>query len=349
MRFALRLFASEAGPARFVAARLTGRLDCPHRPLHISTTLASHALFARAMPALFVLLWATGFIGAKLGMPYAPPLKFLLWRFVFVIAFMALLAWAVRAPWPRGAQLWHVAVAGLLLQGGYLGGVFVALDLGMPAGVSALIVGLQPMLTAAYVATTASSLGERVSPRQWAGFVLGFAGIALVVSGKFGRGGVAGADDALGVAGFGLGAFAAVVIALLSITAGALYQKRYCGALDLRTQSVVQFIAAGTVLLPLSLAFETRAVVWNGQFVFALGWLVLVLSLGAVSLLLLLLRRGAAMRVSSLMYLVPPVTALLAWLLFDETLTVAAMAGMVLAAAGVALVAGAPPNPRRTD
>ncbi len=296
------------------------------------------------MPGLFVLLWATGFIGAKLGLPHAPPFKFLLWRFVFVIALMTLLAWAVRAAWPRGVHIWHVAVAGLLLQAGYLGGVFVALDLGMPAGISALIVGLQPILTAVYVATTSSSLGERVSPRQWAGFVLGLAGIALVVSGKLGSGGVAGAD---GAGGFGWAAFAAVVIALLSITVGTLYQKRYCGALDLRTQSVVQFIAAGALLLPLSLMFETRPVVWSGQFVFALGWLVLVLSLGAVSLLLVLLGRGAATRVSSLMYLVPPVTALVAWLVFDERLTLAAVAGMVLAAAGVALVAGAPANPRR--
>ena len=296
------------------------------------------------MPCLFVLLWATGFIGAKLGLPHAPPFKFLLWRFVFVIALMTLLAWAVRAAWPRGVHIWHVAVAGLLLQAGYLGGVFVALDLGMPAGISALIVGLQPILTAVYVATTSSSLGERVSPRQWAGFVLGLAGIALVVSGKLGSGGVAGAD---GAGGFGWAAFAAVVIALLSITVGTLYQKRYCGALDLRTQSVVQFIAAGALLLPLSLMFETRPVVWSGQFVFALGWLVLVLSLGAVSLLLVLLGRGAATRVSSLMYLVPPVTALVAWLVFDERLTLAAVAGMVLAAAGVALVAGAPANPRR--
>ena len=301
------------------------------------------------MPGLFVLLWATGFIGAKLGMPHAPPLKFLLWRFVFVIALMTLLAWAVRAAWPRGVQLWHVVVAGLLLQGGYLGGVFVALDLGMPAGVSALIVGLQPILTAAYAATTASSLGERVSPRQWAGFALGFAGIALVVSGKLGAGGAGGVAAADGAGGFGWAAFAAVLVALLSITAGTLYQKRYCGALDLRTQSVVQFIAAGTVMLPLSLVFETRPVVWTGEFMFALGWLVLVLSLGAVSLLLVLIGRGAATRVSSLMYLVPPVTALVAWLLFDEALTVAAMAGMALAAAGVALVAGAPPATRRTD
>ena len=285
------------------------------------------------MPALFVLLWATGFIGAKLGLPYAPPLKFLLWRFLVVIVLMTLLAWAVRAHWPRGAQLWHVAVAGVLLQAGYLGGVFTSIHLGMPAGVSALIVGLQPILTAAFAATTTSSLRERVSARQWAGFVLGFGGVAMVVSNKLGNG------------VFGSAAFAAVVLALMSITAGTLYQKRFCGAQDLRTQSVVQFIAAGVVLLPLSLLLETGDMLWSKQLVFALLWLALVLSLGAITLLLLLIRRGAATQVSSLMYLVPPVTALIAWWLFDETLTALALAGMVVAAIGVALVVRAPARP----
>ena len=294
------------------------------------------------MPALFVLLWATGFIGAKLGLPHAPPLKFLLWRFAMVIVLMTLLAWAARAAWPRGRQLWHVAVAGVLLQAGYLGGVFVSIDLGMPAAAAALIVGLQPILTAAYVASTTSSLAERVSRHQWLGFALGFGGIALVVAGKAVPGGTDVAGGVAGLGGVGWDGVAAVVTALLAITVGTLYQKRYCGALDLRTQSVVQFIAAGMVLLPLSLVFETRAVVWTGAFLFALGWLVLVLSLGAVSLLLMLLRRGAATQVSSLMYLVPPLTALVAWLLFDETLTVTAMCGMVLAAGGVALVVRAP-------
>lgn len=282
------------------------------------------------MPMLFVLLWATGFIGAKLGLPYAPPLKFLLWRFAVVIVLMTAIALASRALWPRGVQLWHVAVAGLLLQAGYLAGVFISLDLGMPAGVSALVVGLQPILTAVFVASTRSSLRERIGPRQWAGFVLGFGGVGLVVSNKLGAG------------VFGWPAFVSVVIALLSITAGTLYQKRYCGQQDLRTQSVVQFLAAGTLLLPLALVFETRAIEWTGTFVFALLWVVLVLSLGAITLLLLLLRRGAATQVSSLMYLVPPVTALIAWVLFDEALTPLVWVGMALAVVGVALVVRAP-------
>ncbi len=274
------------------------------------------------MPVLFVLLWSTGFIGAKFGLPYAPPLKFLLWRFVFVILLMSAIVLATRAAWPRGMQWLHVAVAGILLQAGYLGGVFAAISLGMTAGLSALIVSLQPILTA----FAGPLVGERVNRRQWLGLVLGLGGVVMVVWNKLSLGVIA-ADS-----------LALTVLALVSITAGTLYQKRYCGAQDLRTQSVVQFVAAGLVLLPLSLAFESRPVVWSGEFIFAIGWLVVVLSLGAISLLLVLIRRGAATSVSSLMYLVPAVTAVMAWLMFGETLTVLAVAGMLVAVVGVALV-----------
>jgi len=278
--------------------------------------------WARAMPVLFVLLWSTGFIGAKFGLPYAPPLKFLLWRFAVVIVLMTGIALATRATWPRGMQVVHVALAGILLQAGYLGGVFAAIGLGMTAGLSALIVSLQPILTA----FGGPLVGERVRGRQWLGLALGLGGVVMVVWHKLALGIIA--PDAL----------ALTVLALLSITAGTLYQKRWCGAQDLRTQSVVQFVAAGLVLLPLSLAIESQPVIWSGEFIFALGWLVVVLSLGAISLLLLLIRRGAATSVSSLMYLVPAVTAVMAWLMFDETLTLLAVAGMAVAVLGVALV-----------
>ena len=271
---------------------------------------------------MFVLLWATGFVGAKLGLPYAPPLKFLLLRFAVVIVLMTALALATRATWPRGIRIAHVSTAGVLLQGGYLGGVFVAISLGMSAGLAALIVSTQPILTA-FVSRLG---GERLAPRQWAGLALGLIGVAMVVSNK------------IGIAGLGVAAVTAGVLALLSITAGTLYQKKHCGDEDLRTQSVVQFIAAGVVLLPLSMAFESRAIVWSGELIFAIAWLVIVLSFGATSLLLLLIRRGAATAVSSLMYLVPPVTALLAYLMFAEKLTLFAVAGMLVAVAGVALV-----------
>jgi drug/metabolite transporter (DMT)-like permease len=281
-----------------------------------------HSAFIKLTPAVFVGLWATGFIGAKYGLPDAPPLTFLLLRVGIVIALMTIIAVATRAPWPRGFQIVHVAVAGVLLQAGYLGGVFCAIDFGMSAGLAALIVGLQPVLTAGL----ASAMGEHVSARQWAGLALGFGGVALVVWNKAGG---AGADWA---------AYACAVTALVSITTGTIYQKRFCGAQDLRTQSVVQFVAAGAVFLPLALLIETRPVMWSLQLIFALGWLVIVLSLGATSLLLLLIRRGAATQVSSLMYLVPPVTALMAWILFGEVLAPLALGGTLLAVAGVALV-----------
>jgi len=278
----------------------------------------------QAMPGLFVLLWSTGFVGAKFGLPYAEPLTFLLLRLVLVVALMLPLALAMRAAWPGSLiQLGHVAVAGVLMQGGYLGGVFCSIHLGMSAGVIALIVGIQPILTAF---ASAPLFGERLHARQWSGLVLGFGGVLLVVLGRSTLSGITPATLALSL------------LALLSITVGTLYQKRYCGAVDLRAGSVIQFSAAGLVLLPLALAFETMQVRWTGEFVFALTWLVLVLSIGAISLLYILIRKGAATRVASLFYLVPPATALMAYVMFGETLSLTALAGMALAAIGVALV-----------
>jgi drug/metabolite transporter (DMT)-like permease len=281
-------------------------------------------LWLQAMPGLFVLLWSTGFVSAKFGLPYAEPLTFLLLRFALVVALMLPLALLMRAVWPDTlTQVGHVAVVGVLMQGGYLSGVFCAIHLGMSAGVSALIVGIQPILTAF---ASAPLFGERLQARQWSGLVLGFGGVLLVVLGRSALSGITPATLALSV------------LALLSITAGTLYQKRYCGAVDLRAGSVIQFCAAGLVLLPLALAFETMQVHWTGELVFALAWLVLVLSIGAISLLYILIRKGAATRVASFFYLVPPTTALMAYAIFGETLSLMAMAGMTLAAIGVALV-----------
>ena len=275
------------------------------------------------VPALFVVLWSTGFIGARLGLPHAGPLTFLALRYGLAAALLALAALATRAPWPsRPVEAGHCAVAGLLVHGVYLGGVFVGISLGVEAGVSALIVGLQPLLTAALAG---AFLGERVAPRQWAGLGFGLLGVALVLGGKLGRG----TGDALGAL--------ACVAALLGITAGTLYQKRFCTGMDLRTGGVVQFAAAGAATAPLALLFEGMRVDWTGEFAFALLWLVLALSLGAVSLLYVLIRRGAASRVASLFFLVPPCTALIAWPLFGETLGPAALIGMALTAAGVVM------------
>lgn len=282
-----------------------------------------HPLIA-LMPGVFVVLWSTGFIGAKLGTPYAPPFTFLLLRFVVVGATLLATALLLRAPWPRRDQLGRIALVGLLLHGAYLGGVFLAISLGVPAGLAALMVSLQPLTTALIAGPY---LGERIRPRQWLGLLLGLLGVALVVANKLGWHG-----------GSGEGVLAAAV-ALFGITAGTLYQKRHATGMNLVTGSCVQFAAAGAAMLPLVLIFEHREVAWTGSFIFALLWLSFVLSIGAMTLLHLLIRRGAAAKVASLFYLTPAVTAVLAWLIFGETLSAAAIAGMAVATAGVALVA----------
>ncbi len=276
------------------------------------------------MPGTFVFLWATGFLGAKYGLPYVQPATFLVWRFVFVVALMLPLALVLRAPWPASrAQALHIAVAGVLLHGGYLGGVFAAIHAGMSAGLAALIVGVQPILTAL---AAAPLLGERVSARQWVGLALGFGGVALVVAQRLSLGGVSGFS------------FAMAVVALVSITLGTVYQKRHCGAFDLRSGSVIQFVAAGLVLAPFAILVEREPVRWTLELAFAMAWLVCVLSIGAISLLAILIRQGAATKVASLFYLVPPVTATIAFFLFGERLGPLALAGFALAAIGVAIV-----------
>jgi len=279
-------------------------------------------MLARLAPFLFVLLWSTGFLGAKLGLPHAAPLAFLLVRYVAVLVLMTLIVLASRAPWPRDERQWrHIGISGLLLHAFYLGGVFVAISLGLPAGIAALVVGMQPLLTATVAGRL---LGEQVLPRQWAGLALGFVGVALVLSNKLGT-------------GFGGMALVPAVVALLSITAGTLYQKKFCPHFDWRSGAVAQFLPTAIVTAVVVIALDDFRIDWTGEFVFALGWLVLVLSIGAVSLLNWLIRHGSAVNVASLFYLTPPTTALLAWLLFGETLTGAALAGMALAVWGVYL------------
>jgi drug/metabolite transporter (DMT)-like permease len=281
-----------------------------------------HTAWIAAMPALFVFLWATGFIGGKLGLPHAEPFTFLAVRMAIVVALLVLLSWIMRAPWPTDIRLiGHIAVAGLLVHATYLGGVFSGIAAGLSTGLSALIVGFQPVLTAVIAIPL---LGERVTARQWAGLGLGLAGIVLIVWNK--------------VAGGNLGGLLPTIVALVGITAGTLYQKRYCASMDLRTGSVIQFAASFVVLGALAVLFETREIQWTPQFMFALGWLVFVLSLGAISLLLALIRRGVASKVASLFYLVPPVTAVLGYLIFGERLGAAELAGMAAAVVGVYLV-----------
>lgn len=276
-----------------------------------------------AAPALFVVLWASGFVGAKFGLPYIEPLTFLAIRMIAVVFLLAIVALLTRPLWPDITGIRHSVVAGLLVHGVYLGGVFVAIDRRLPAGLSALVVSLQPVLTS----TIANRfLGERVVARQWLGLALGIAGVYLVVADKT----VAGEASALG--------WAAALCALIGITIGTLYQKRFGGGIDWRSALVIQYASAGVFFATGSLLFETRAIHWTIELVAALAWLVLVLSLGAVWLLYFLIRRAAATRVTSLFYLTPPVTALMAWLLFGERLGALALIGMGICVVGVFLV-----------
>ena len=281
------------------------------------------------MPAVFVLIWSTGFVVAKYGLPFAPPLTFLSIR--YALSLLCFLVWIAlaRVSWPRGRQQWlHLAVSGILIHAGYLGGVWVAIKAGMGSGLASLMVGLQPVLTALWVSSMTSTDGgaEKVTQRQWLGLALGLGGLVLVVSRKFG--------STQEVTAYTL---AAITIALVSITVGTLYQKRHVQPADVRGANAVQIAAAFAVTLPLAL-FETEAVTWTPQFMGALAWSVLVLTLGGSSLLYLLIQRGAATAVTSLMYLVPPCTALMAWLLFAEPITAVTVLGTAITALGVSLV-----------
>ena len=286
-------------------------------------TDARSAGWLRAMPVVFVLIWSTGFIVARYGMPYAPPLKFLAVRYALSLACFAVWVMLARVAWPVSPWQWgHLAVTGVLMQAGYLGGVWAAVKFGMGSGLIALMVGIQPVLTAVWL----SMRGGAITRRQWVGLLLGFAGLVLVVSRKFGQGGEV-STLTMGLA----------VLALLSITAGTLYQKRFVAPCDVRSASAVQLGAALLVTLPFAW-MEAEPIVWNLHSGGAMAWSVLALSLGGSSLLYILIQRGTATAVTSLLYLVPPCTAVMAWLLFSEPITVVTVAGIALTAVGVSLV-----------
>lgn len=278
---------------------------------------------AWAFPSLFVFLWSTGFIGAKLGLPYAEPATFLVLRFLLVVAILVPVCYIVKAPWPTSRGFADTVVSGALMQAGYLGGVFAAIHFGMPAGISALITGLQPLFTALLAGWL---LKDQVSPRQWLGLGLGLAGVLLVVG------------ERITLHGMPVPAILLALFALASITLGTIWQKRHGAGVDLRTGAAIQFMTAVVLIAPFSLLFETRQVTWSWELAFALAWLVFGLSLGAIFLLLYLIRQGAATQVASLFYLVPPTTALMAWPLFGETYSLLSAAGMGLAMLAVWLV-----------
>ena len=303
----------------------------------MTASAGRQAALLQAMPAVFVLIWSTGFVVARFGMPHAPPMSFLALR--YACSLLAFGVWIVlaRARWPRDGMQWlHLAVTGVLMHGGYLGGVWIAIKGGLGAGLVALIVGLQPLLTALWLsAQQGQGAGHRVTHRQWLGLCLGLLGLLLVVGNKLHLG----EASLLGLT--------FTVLALASITVGTLYQKRWLAACDVRTANSVQLLAALAVTLPLAL-MESESIDWHPHMMGALAWSVLVLTLGGSSLLYLLIQRGAATRVTSLMYLVPPCTAVLAWLLFDEALGLSVLAGLALTAVGVALVVREPPRPAAT-
>ncbi len=294
----------------------------------------------RAMPGVFVIIWATGYVVARFGMPHAPPLSFLSVR--YALSILCFFLWIIlsKAAWPRDRGQWfHLAITGLLMHAGYLSGVWMAVKAGIGAGLSALIVNFQPVLTALWVAHVArqQGLGSGVSRWQWAGLLLGFIGLILVMSRKFGVGGEATAWNVF-----------LCVVALVSMTTGALYQKRFVKSSDVRTANAIQLTAALVISLPFAL-METEPINWlttsgayNTQLIGAMAWSVIVLTLGGSSLLYLLIQRGAATSVTSLLYLVPPVTAFIAWALFEEEITSLTLIGTAITAAGVYLVIKAP-------
>lgn len=273
-------------------------------------------------PAVFVLLWSTGFIGARYAMPHSEPFTFLALRYAVALAILVPFASIVAAPWPRRRPALHAMIAGSLIHGVYLGGVFYAVRHGLSAGIAALIVGLQPILT---TILAANFLSETIRPRHWAGLVLGLAGVGLVILPKL-------EVDA----SFRLETLAPVFLSAIAISAGTVWQKRFVGGVDLRTGTALQYLGALLPTLVLAVSTETMRLDWTGELVFALAWLVLVLSIGAVFLMLYLIREGAVSSVASLMYLVPGVTAILAFILFGETLSLIQLAGMTIACLGVA-------------
>ncbi|MEM9122091.1 MAG: DMT family transporter [Pseudomonadota bacterium] len=292
-------------------------------------------------PVAFVALWSTGFITAELGTRHADPLTLLSVRFAVASVLIGLAIPLIGGALPRRPRdVAHLSVVGVLLHGGYLGGTFYAVLLGMPPAIAALIVGLQPILTAFFVGPV---LGERMSWRHGVGLALGFAGIALVLAGRLEPSPTGG----FGFGDFGPLAIANAVLALLSITAGVIYQKRFCADLDLVGGTFVQYAAAGAVIFGLALVLEDNRLEWTGELIFALAWMIGALSLGAISLLMLIIRAGEASRVTSLFYLAPPLTALMAYLLFQDALSFAMVAGMVLAGIGVMMVQRSSAGPSR--
>lgn len=286
-------------------------------------------MLIRMIPFIFVVLWASGFIGARFGVQFAEPATLLLVRMVANVLLFLVLVAVLRRRLPTGKAFWHSCVVGILIHGCYLGGSYLAIDMGMPSGLCSLLVGTQPILTALILVNATQ---ERFNTAQWLGLALGFVGISLVLMGNIEWQ----SDDqkwmAVMVSGF----------ALIGITLGTLYQKKFCRGVDMVGSATVQYFAAGVLFLPYAMAFETMQIQWTMELVLILCWLVIVLSCIAILLLLYMVEHGASSSVASVFYLVPPVTALQAWLVFDESFDASAAFGFGLAAIAVYLVVKKP-------
>ncbi|MFZ6863667.1 DMT family transporter [Undibacterium sp. Ji67W] len=285
-------------------------------------TTSGSSFLHRSLPAIFIFIWASGFVAAKYGLPYAEPLTFLSMRYLGVVILMLTLALVMRAPWPARKDWLHIAIAGVLMQAVYLGGIWCAVKLGMPAGMAALIANTQPILTA----IMGPIIGERIRGKQWLGLAFGIAGVGLVVANK------------ISVVHLSLTSVALAIMALLAMTSGTIYQKKTCPSFDVRTGQVIQFGASLLVTIPLALLLETQTILWTPHFFIAMAWSIFILSGVGISVLYVLIRHGEATKVTSYMYLVPAVTALMAWLMFGEKFTLTAVVGMAIALMGVALV-----------
>ncbi|MFZ6688271.1 DMT family transporter [Undibacterium sp. SXout11W] len=285
-------------------------------------TTSRRSFLHRSLPGVFIFIWASGFVAAKYGLPYAEPLTFLSMRYLGVVILMLTLALVMRAPWPARQEWLPIAIAGVLMQAVYLGGIWCAVKLGMPAGMAALIANTQPILTA----IMGPIIGERIRGKQWLGLAFGIAGVGLVVANK------------ISVVHLSLASVALAIMALLAMTSGTIYQKKTCPSFDVRTGQVIQFGASLLVTIPLALLLETQTVLWTPHFFIAMAWSIFILSGVGISVLYVLIRHGEATKVTSYMYLVPAVTALMAWLMFGEKFTLTAVVGMVIALIGVALV-----------
>ncbi|MBC3862992.1 EamA family transporter [Undibacterium jejuense] len=285
-------------------------------------TTSGSSFLHRSLPGVFIFIWASGFVAAKYGLPYAEPLTFLSMRYLGVVILMLTLALIMRAPWPARKEWLPIAIAGVLMQAVYLGGIWCAVKLGMPAGMAALIANTQPILTA----IMGPIIGERIRGRQWLGLAFGIAGVGLVVANK------------ISVVHLSVASVALAIMALLAMTSGTIYQKKTCPSFDVRTGQVIQFGASLLVTIPLALLLETQTILWTSHFFIAMAWSIFILSGVGISVLYVLIRHGEATKVTSYMYLVPAVTALMAWLMFGEKFTLTAVVGMVIALMGVALV-----------